>query len=91
MKQPRVRSGELFENTFNGTEWEVVRVSPKIYWSGKGRDNLRKIKSVNLNEKEFYPLEKSTWTKYDLKNRDDGRKREAKKYKINKLTNWILY
>jgi len=91
MKQPRVRSGELFENTFNGTEWEVVRVSPKIYWSGKGRDNLRKIRSADFNENEFYPLDKSTWNKYDLKNKVDGRKREAKKYKISKLTNWTLY
>lgn len=91
MRQKRVKSGELFENTFKGTDWSIVRVSPRIYWSGKGRDNLQKIRSLNFKVEDFYPLEKSTWSKYDLLNTVDGRKREAKKYKIEKLTNWTLY
>jgi len=91
MTQSRVRLGELFENSFKGGDWDIVRMSPKIYWSGKGRDNLIKIRSLEFNEKDFYPLERSTWEKYDLKNNVDGRKREAKKYKIGRLTKWTLY
>lgn len=91
MIQKRVISGTLFEKTFDNTVWKVVRVSPKIHWTGNGSDNLQRIRSLNFNFKEFYPLEKTTWSKYDLLNKIDARKREAKKYRISKLKNWILY
>jgi hypothetical protein len=91
MRQSRVKIGESFENTFKGTEWDVVRISPKIKWSGKGRNNIEKIKNVNYKVEEFYPLDETVWVKYDIVNRNDGRKRELKKYKINNLRKWTLY
>ena len=90
MVQDRVRLGKLFENKFRGTDWEIVRVSPKVKWSGKGRSNIQKIKSLDFKVEDFTPVV-SDWSKHDIINKKDGRKRELKKYKIKNLNDWTLY
>jgi hypothetical protein len=92
MGQNRTKIGFDFEHLIceqNG--WIRESASPKIVWSGKGRNNLDKVKSINFNPELFVPdFEKSKFSKYDAIT-SEGKKVEIKKYKLSKFDGFILY
>ena len=91
MRQTRVNTGKLFEQSLVTDKWVLKSKNPKPIWSGSGRSVFDKIKSVNFNYLDFYPLEGSNWGKCDIININDGREREIKKYKKPQIEKWNLY
>jgi len=91
MVQKRVKIGKDFEYSQIKDGWELITDRPLVVWSGKGRDNIDKIKSLNFNHENFIPTEKTKWSKSDITNTHDGRKREIKKYTTKQVKTWNLY
>ena len=91
MRQKRVTTGKDFELLHTKDSWRLITDRPLVVWSGKGKNNIEKIKSLNFNHKNFVPLEKTKWDKSDITNINDGRKREIKKYNTKQIKCWKLY
>ncbi len=91
MIQKRVNTGKSFELSVAKGDWKLLTDRPLIVWSGKGKNNIDKIKSLNLNHKNFIPTEKTKWSKSDVTNVRDGRKREIKKYNTKQIKSRNLY
>lgn len=91
MRQTRVNTGKLFEQSLVTDEWVLKSKNPKPIWSGSGRSVYDKIKNIGFNHLDFQPLEGSKWGKCDIVNIHDGREREIKKYKIDDIKKWKLY
>ena len=91
MIQKRVKTGKDFEISHIKDGWRLINDRPLVVWSGKGKNNIEKIKSLNFNHKDFVPTEKTKWDKSDITNINDGRKREIKKYNIKQIKCWNLY
>ena len=91
MGQSRNKTGVDFEGEIcERFGWEHISKSPKIKWSGNGRSNYQKIKSVNFDTSKFLPTEDSTFEKYDAITQT-GDKVEIKKYNSTDITDWCLY
>lgn len=91
MGQSRNKTGVLFEHTIcQANGWTRVSKSPKISWSGVGRNNFERIVSVNFDATKFVPTSKSTFEKYDAIT-EKGERVEIKKYKSVDLKNWKVY
>lgn len=89
--QKRATSGKEFENLISEKYGKRVSKSPRIVWNGVGRTNIDKIISLNFDMDNFYPTDKSNYSKYDLIGFDNNFY-EIKKYKKEDLKkNWILY
>lgn len=92
MAQKRNKTGVQFEKEICESKgWAHKSTRPKIYWSGKGRSNFRKIASVDFDPTKFLPnMEKSEFDKFDAIT-EKNEKIEIKKYKKDKLSNWVMY
>ena len=92
MGQSRSKTGVEFERVICESKgWEHKSVNPRINWSGKGRTNWDKIKSVGFDPTKFLPdFDKSKFEKYDAINQK-GEKIEIKKYSSYKLNEWVTY
>jgi hypothetical protein len=87
--QKRAKTGTKFEQELSLNGWYRKAVSPRLKWSGVGRNNFKKIIECNYNPEEFLLLD-SLLCKYDIMN-NEGEFREVKKYDTNKLKQWTLY
>jgi hypothetical protein len=87
--QKRAKTGTKFEQEQSVSGWFRKPVSPRLKWSGNGRNNFNKIINCNYNPKELLLLDCSL-CKYDITN-NDGEYREVKKYHTNNLKQWMLY
>jgi hypothetical protein len=92
MGQSRNKTGIEFEKLVCETYgWKHASANPRIRWSGQGRSNWDKIKSVNFDPSLFKPdMDKSRFEKYDAIN-NTGEKVEIKKYTTETLSDWCLY
>lgn len=91
MGQSRNKTGVAFEKMICETKgWTHSAKSPKIVWSGNGRTNFHKIKSLDFDINRFVPTNESIFEKYDAVT-ENGEKVEIKKYKSDKLKSWTLY
>ena len=92
MVQKRVKTGKEFEEyicRLYGLSRHMKR--PRLFWSGKGRNNVNKLVSVNKNAEKFKPiLAESKFIKSDAID-DDGNLYEIKKYSKNQLKKYRLY
>lgn len=89
--QLRALSGSLFEKEIcEKLGYQSKPTSPQIKWSGRGRCNFDKVKSIDFNPTLFRPLSNSSYKKWDVIT-DTGKKIEVKKYRIDQLDNWVLY
>ena len=89
--QLRALSGSLFEKEIcEKLGYQSKPTSPQIKWSGRGRCNFDKVKSIDFNPTLFRPLSNSSYKKWDVIT-DTGKKIEVKKYRIEQLDNWVLY
>jgi len=92
--QKRAISGFIFEREIcERKEWQPNSKSPKLFWVGKGKSWIEKLKSVNLNVEKFrVNLEESIFTKWDAYNKKNiNIKYEIKKYDSKKLKEYTLY
>jgi hypothetical protein len=87
--QKRAKTGTEFERELSLNGWCRRPMSPRLKWSGPGRNNFKKIIECNYNPKEFLLLD-SVLCKYDIMN-NENEFREVKKYYTNKLKQWTLY
>lgn len=87
--QKRAKTGTEFERGLSLSGWCRKSMSPRLKWSGVGRNNFKKIIECNYNPEEFLLLD-SVLCKYDIMN-SEGEFREVKKYDTNKLKQWTLY
>jgi len=87
--QKRAKTGVEFERKLSIDGWYRRPMSPRLKWSGTGRNNFNKIINCNYNPQEFLLID-SVLCKYDITN-NDGEFREVKKYHTEKLKQWILY
>ena len=69
---------------------KCISVSPKIVWTGVGKSNFDKIKSINFKVKDFIPIKGSKYEKYDAINKSTKEKIEIKKYKQDKIKKWTM-
>jgi hypothetical protein len=92
MSQIRNKTGVKFEKEVCKLYgWQLKTVSPKIKWSGTGKNNFEKIKNYNFNSNLFNPLQGSVLEKYDAIN-NFGQKVEIKKYITENIKGkWKLY
>lgn len=89
--QNRAITGPEFEKSFTGLGWVKNSISPRLSWTGRGRNNIEKIKSLNFDHTSFNLLESSQFEKWDLYNPTTFKYREAKKYYVSQVFNWTLY
>lgn len=92
MSQKRNKTGISFEKKICQLYgWQHVNIKPIIKWSGDGRNNFEKIKSLNFDTSKMIPNDISTYDKYDAIDQN-GRKIEIKKYFSTKIKGkWLLY
>jgi hypothetical protein len=91
MAQVRSRTGSEFEKECEIDGWKRQTKSPKINWTGKGRNNIQRIKSCNFDPSLFKLSENSDLSKYDIYHPELKKYREVKKYKREDLKSWKLY
>jgi hypothetical protein len=91
MVQVRSRTGSEFEKECEVDGWKRQTKSPKINWTGTGRNNIQKIKSCNFDPSLFKLSENNDLSKYDIYNPELDKYREVKKYKREDLKSWKLY
>ena len=91
MMQLRAKTGTDFEKECAVDGWVVKARKPSIKWSGKGRNNIQKIKSFNFDPSLFKILETTNFAKYDIYNPELDKYREVKKYKKSHFKSWTLY
>jgi len=89
--QSRSITGPEFENSFTDLGWVKNSVSPRLSWTGRGRNNIEKIKSLNFDHTSFNLLGSSQFEKWDLYNPTTFKYREVKKYYVSQVFNWTLY
>lgn len=89
--QVRAKTGTDFEKDCEIDGWKRKAKSPKIIWSGTGRNNIQKIKSFNFEPSLFKLLEASDLSKYDIYHPVLNKYREVKRYNKSDLTHWTLY
>jgi hypothetical protein len=88
----RVNAGYGFEKDIRlKNNFERYIKSPRIKWSGIGRNNVNKIISLGKNPELFMPImEESKFVKADARNKD-GSLYEIKKYSRKDLKKFRLY
>lgn len=89
--QTRCKTGIEFENSFTKQGWKKLNSSPRLLWTGSGRNNLQKIVSLDYDHTSFRLLGSSYFDKYDLYNPITYKYREVKKYYISQISKWTLY
>jgi hypothetical protein len=88
----RVNAGYGFEKDIRlKNNFERYIKSPRIKWTGIGRNNVNKIISLGKNPELFMPImEESKFVKADARNKD-GSLYEIKKYSRKDLKKFRLY
>ena len=90
MGQKRNATGIAFENLLPEGFVRVAK-SPKMVWSGLGKNNFQKIISCEFDVNKFtLNWDKSKFEKFDWVD-PNGQKYEVKKYNRDQLSKWTLY
>lgn len=90
MPQARRFTGTEFEEEICESKgWTRESVSPHIIWSGEGRTNFQKMKSINFDASKFNLTDDSSFDKWDATL--GNRRFEIKKYPEYYFNNWLLY